>query len=153
MRKKKKSPFVANPKAAVAFALAIAFAAVIAAPLMGVLAPGAGSSEDVFRSADNAPHSGRPAPAQPTPTWVDEGEAEIDATPGTRKSGPDEEIFGDFSPERVAAAQAPSAPQSTSGGSSNERGKPRITSGAASGAPKIKPPGSGGGQGQLKVIN
>lgn len=150
MKRKKKSPFVANPKAAIAFAVAILLAAMIGAPILTMLAPTSSGDDYDNRVAEGPRSTGQSVPPQPVATWEDDGSPNfVDEEKGLSA---EDEIFGDFALEkrdRDSASEAPPQPRVASSGSEKN---PRITSGAAPGAPKLQAPGERRETGNLQVI-
>ncbi len=150
MKRKKKSPFVANPKAAIAFAVAILLAAMIGAPILTLLAPASSGDDSDNRVAEGPRSIGRSLPAQPTATWEDDGSPNfVDEEKGLSA---EDEIFGDFSLEKRNGDSASEAPPQPRVASSATEKSPSITSGAAPGAPKLQAPGGRGEPSKLQVI-
>jgi hypothetical protein len=150
----------ANRKNALGFAGVIVVVAVIASVSAGFFLPLLETQDGpvVEETAEVTPPQS--APTEAATSWNDEEFADDwgnDATGSgaaqnssrSNSNEIDEPSFGDFSPESTGSAGIASRGSSSSRSSSNRQ----VRSGAAPGAPSIRPPGNGtgAGSGQLSI--
>lgn len=146
----------ANPKAALGFAgvtIAIAIAASFGA---SAFFPGSDAETEVIAETEAVPETPTKSAPAANVAWADDGFSDdwnasaVDTASGNGSSSnsgnssePGESDFGDYTPEERGAS---SATNRSSSSRPTPASGPRIRSGAASGAPALNPPGSGGGE-------